>query len=207
MDNLSLYNRLRVVPDEAKKQISAGRLKGMTDINPVWRIKALTEAFGPCGAGWWYTIDKKEIVRDEATGQAAAFVDITLYYVDPESGAESKGIPGTGGASFVANEKNGAYMSDEAYKMALTDALSVAAKALGVAADVYFARGANDTKYGASDNPKSPPVQQPTPFQRAKPAEPIGVCSMCNKPLYSAGEGAKKNGVVYCMDCIKAGKV
>ena len=29
-------------------------------------------------------------------------------------------------------------MSDECYKMALTDAISVAAKALGVAADVYY---------------------------------------------------------------------
>lgn len=49
--------------------------------------------------------------------------------------------------------------------------------------------------------------QNPT-FQRANIVnEPIGVCSLCNKPLYSPGEGAKKNGVIYCMDCIKAGKV
>lgn len=57
------------------------------------------------------------------------------------------------------------------------------------------------------ENTHTPPATAGQAFQRAKPAEPIGVCSMCNKPLYSAGEGAKKNGVVYCMDCIKAGKV
>lgn len=223
MDNLSLYNQLRVVPEEAKKPITAGRLKGMTDINPVWRIKALTEAFGPCGVGWWYTVDNKELVHDAATNQTAALVDITLYYVDPVSGHESKGIPGTGGASFVANEKNGPYMSDECYKMALTDALSVAAKSLGLAADVYFSRGCADTKYGSKgkkqtdgeeknqqtpDDPQATAAQQKPTFQRANIVnEPIGVCSLCNKPLYSPGEGAKKNGVIYCMDCIKAGKV
>ena len=50
-NNLSLYNRLRNVPGDAQKKITAGRLKGMTNINPMWRIKALTEQFGPCGIG------------------------------------------------------------------------------------------------------------------------------------------------------------
>lgn len=204
MENLSLYNKLRAVPEEAKKPISAGRLKGMTDINPVWRIKALTEAFGPCGVGWWYTVDHKEIVRDPLTDQGAAFVDITLYYIDPESGAESHGIPGTGGASFVAKEKNGPYMSDECYKMALTDAISVAAKSLGLAADVYFARGCSETKYAGNGGAAGSPGQS---FQRADKPQPIAVCSTCGKPLYSGAEGARKNGVIYCKDCIEAGKV
>ena len=52
MDNMKFYNMGRTVPDEAKKPISAGRLKGMTDINPMWRIKRLTEMFGACGIGW-----------------------------------------------------------------------------------------------------------------------------------------------------------
>lgn len=147
MDNLKFYEMGRSVPDNAKKSIGAGRLKGMTDINPMWRIKKLTEMFGACGIGWWYDIIHKEIVHDDYSKQKAAFVDIKLYYVDPESGVASKGIYGTGGASFVAQEKNGAYMSDECFKMALTDAISVAAKALGIGADVYFDK--DRTKYGA----------------------------------------------------------
>lgn len=149
MDNMKLYEMGRSVPDNAKKSIGAGRLKGMTDINPMWRIKKLTEMFGACGIGWWYEITHKEIVHDDYSKQKAAFVDIKLFYVDPESGAVSKGIYGTGGASFVAQEKNGAYMSDECFKMALTDAISVAAKALGVGADVYFDK--DRTKYGADE--------------------------------------------------------
>lgn len=150
MDNMKIYEMGRSVPDNAKKPISAGRLKGMTDINPMWRIKRLTEMFGACGIGWWYEIIHKEIVHDDYSKQKAAFVDIKLYYIDPESGAVSKGIYGTGGASFVAQEKNGAYMSDECFKMALTDAISVSAKALGIGADVYFDK--DRTKYNADED-------------------------------------------------------
>lgn len=138
MNNLNLYEKGRTVPAEAKKNISAGRLKGMTDINPMFRIKRLTEMFGPCGLGWWYEVIDKRIVFDELSNQKSAFVDIKLYYIDPESEIVSHGIPGTGGASFVAQEKNGPYMSDECFKMALTDAISVASKAIGIGADVYW---------------------------------------------------------------------
>lgn len=141
LSNMTLYNLGRSVPAEAQKTIEAGRLKGMTDINPMWRIKKLTEMFGPCGIGWWYDITDKHIVADDQSNQKAAFVDILLYYKDPTSGEVSKGIPGTGGASFVAQERNGAYMSDECYKMALTDAISVSCKAIGIGADVYWAAG------------------------------------------------------------------
>lgn len=50
-DNMRIYDAVRAVPEEAKRAITAGRLKGKTDINPMWRIKALTELFGPCGDG------------------------------------------------------------------------------------------------------------------------------------------------------------
>lgn len=149
MDNLEIYNHLRQVPDEAKKTIGAGRLKGMTDINPMWRLKKLTEEFGPCGFGW-----RVEIVRmwmePGAAGVVSAFVQIALYV---KHGDEwSAAIPGIGGAAFVAQEKGGLYTSDEAYKMAYTDAISVACKSLGMAADVYYA---NDrTKY--TDIPQAP---------------------------------------------------
>lgn len=149
MDNMKFYNMGREVPSEAKKSIGAGRLKGMTDINPMWRIKRLTEMFGPCGIGWWYEITDKQILCDEITKQKAAFVDILLFFKDPESGKDSHGIPGTGGSSFVAQESKGAYLSDECYKMALTDAISVAAKALGIGADVYFEK--DRTKYSGQE--------------------------------------------------------
>jgi len=146
MSNLKLYNAVRSVPENAKKRITGGRLSGMTDINPMWRIKTLTEQFGICGIGWKYVITDKRLEQG-ANGEIAAFVDIDLYIkID---GEWSDPIPGTGGSTFVAKERNGMYTSDECFKMALTDALSVACKALGFAADVYFEK--DRTKYDTQD--------------------------------------------------------
>lgn len=142
---MDLYERFRAVPDTAKREIVAGRLKGKTDINPMWRIKALTEAFGPCGIGWKYKIIR-EWLEPGANGEIAAFMDIELFY--KLDGQWSEAIPGTGGSAFVAKERAGLYTSDECYKMALTDAISVACKALGIGADVYWQ--ADSTKYTSS---------------------------------------------------------
>ena len=60
MENLEIYNNVKEVPKNAQKEIKAGRLKGMTDINPQWRIEKLTEVFGPVGIGWF----AKEIKRE-----------------------------------------------------------------------------------------------------------------------------------------------
>lgn len=146
--NLFIFNKVRKVPNNALKQINAGRLKGMSDVNPVWRILAMTDTFGVCGVGWKYEITKQwtEAYGNEIKG----FCNINMYVkVD---GEWSDAIPGTGGASFVAMERNGAYVSDEVYKMALTDALSVAMKSIGVAADIYFSKGADlGTKYAINE--------------------------------------------------------
>ena len=148
MDNLEYWNKLRSVPDEALKTINAGRLKGMSDINPVFRLQVMTDTFGVCGFGWKYEVVKQwtETFGSEIKG----FCNINLYV--KMDGEWSEPIPGTGGSSFVTMERNGAYVNDEVYKMALTDALSVAMKSLGVAADIYFAKGADlGTKYAVDE--------------------------------------------------------
>lgn len=146
--NLSVYNKVREVPPTALKTIGAGRLKGMSDVNPMFRIKILTETFGVCGFGWKYEVIKQwtETYGNEIKG----FCNINLYV--KMNGEWSEPIFGTGGSSFVTMERNGAYVNDEVYKMALTDALSVAMKSLGVAADVYFAQDADlGTKYAINE--------------------------------------------------------
>ena len=99
--NLDLYNALRVVPENARKEIKAGRLKGMTDINPMFRIKSLTEQFGICGFGWYYEITNQWLEQG-ADGVISAFVNINLYV--KYNGEWSKPIVGTGGSTFVAKE-------------------------------------------------------------------------------------------------------
>ena len=145
MNNLELYNKFKSVPDSAKKAITAGRLKGKTDINPMWRIKMLTEQFGPCGVGWYPEI-VDQWIEQGADGTAMAFVKINLFVkID---GEWSKPIVGIGGSMAIAKESNGKYTDDECYKKAYTDAISVSCKMLGIAADVYYEK--DSTKYDAT---------------------------------------------------------
>lgn len=146
MNNMDIYNATKAVPEEAKTPITAGRLKGKTDINPMWRIKVLTEQFGPCGIGWYYKETKQWI---ETYGdEVCAFVNIEMFI--KVNGEWSQPIFGTGGNMLAQKEKNGVYVSDECFKKATTDALSVACKQLGIGADVYFS--SDRTKY---DNQQS----------------------------------------------------
>lgn len=150
MENLELYEKVRSVPENAQKEIKGGRLKGMTDINPMWRIKKLTEEFGVCGIGWIPKIARTWLDKGE-NNEVIASVEIELRVkVD---GEWSEPIPGIGGSKAVAKEQNGIYTDDECYKKAYTDALSVACKALGMGADVYWNE---NTKYTA------PPSAEPT---------------------------------------------
>ena len=147
MDNMKIWQALENTPKEAQKEISAGRLKGFTDINPAWRMKRLTEVFGPCGIGWKYEICNSYVLNG-ANDEVAAFVDIRLYYKQGDEWSE--GIPGFGGSMFVAKEKNGMHTSDECFKMALSDAIGTACKALGMSADIYFSK--DRSKYTAAQD-------------------------------------------------------
>ena len=151
MANMDIWGKLESTPKEAQKEITAGRLKGFTDINPCWRMKRLTEVFGPCGIGWKFQIVNTYTIPG-ANDEIAAFVDILLYY---KHGNEwSEGVPGLGGSMFVAKEKNGPHTSDECFKMALSDAIGTACKALGMSADIYFSK--DGSKYTeAQDAPEA----------------------------------------------------
>lgn len=167
-ENLKVYNAVRFVPPEAKKVIGAGRLKGMTDINPMWRIKTLTEQFGMVGIGWYYEVKEKwldtvgevRFIKPEAAADANVITaNIIIDLFVKVDGEWSKPIQGIGGSKFVANERNGLYASDECWKMALTDAISVACKALGMGADVYWDK--DRTKYSENPEPANPKKDEP----------------------------------------------
>lgn len=212
MDNMTIYNQGRVVPPEAQKTIGAGRLKGMTDINPLWRLAKLTELFGPCGIGWKYIITRREMVSG-ANNEISCFVDIDLYY--RWEGEWSEAVPGTGGSSYVASERNGMYTSDECYKMALTDALSVACKALGIGADVYWAAGR--IKYTGNDAPPPKAPAKAPAREASKAASKAFRCEDCGNLIQPvtlrdgtiwtaeniAGYSAKRFGHTLCHDCQK----
>ena len=127
--SMDRWNKLAKPPATALKEIKGGRLSGKTDINPQWRYKAMTEVYGECGIGWTYSINRLWL-EDGVDGEKVAFAQISLW-------AGDKVIPGIGGSMLIAKEKGGMHTNDEAFKMAVTDALSVAMKMLGVASAIY----------------------------------------------------------------------
>ena len=196
MGNLDYYNKLKAVPQQALRQIQSGRLRGKHDINPMWRIKAMTEQFGVCGIGWKYVITKQW--TETFGNEVKAYCNIDLFI--KVNGEWSDAIQGTGGSSEVSMESKGAYVSDECYKMALTDALSVAMKALGVAADVYFEAGKNiidiDSKYGVQD---SRAAQQ----QTQQPATPQYHTNDLNEGLAYLSRCVTKDNLLWVVQTYK----
>jgi hypothetical protein len=161
MNHLRHYDLLSKPPVTALKEIQAGRLRGKTDINPQWRYRAMTERFGPIGVGWKFTID--DLWTVPAFGdQVFAFARVSVYYTEDGGDGWSQAIQGVGGSMLVEQEKSGLHANDEAYKMAVTDALSAAMKMIGVGAAIYS--GQWDGKSGRYHDA---PQEDPAP---AKPA-------------------------------------
>ena len=144
-DNLKIYLAACEVPKEAQKPIQAGRLKGMTDINAMWRIKKVTELFGTCGIGWKVEIADETITEFEETKERLVKVVMNLRFWNNDCWSEP--IPGVGTAKIVASEKNGKYLDDNAFKKARTDAFGACCKWLGIGGSVYWQNDPGENKY------------------------------------------------------------
>jgi hypothetical protein len=130
----SKWTAVSVVPTNRLKRIEFGALKGKSDINPQWRIKAMTEVYGLCGIGWYHELkDKWESTAPNGTVMAFCLVNV---YVNI-NGEWSKPVCGMGGNEIVSIAKGELKQSDEGWKMAYTDALGTALKSLGVASEIY----------------------------------------------------------------------
>lgn len=215
MGNMDIYEKVKSCPPNALRTIQAGKLRGKSDINPMWRIKTLTEQFGPCGVGWKLS-NVKYWTEPGADGEVAAWCSLHLHI--NIGGQWSEGIEGIGGSMLVNTEKGKLVTNDEAYKMAQTDAVSVCCKMLGFAADVYWE--ADRTKYTCDTEPapQSPPAESGRRGSRVPPPEdrPV-ICDGCGMriPDYWNGERLIKaaelqlrsmdmHGRTLCTKCGKA---
>lgn len=202
--NTEIYQAVRSVPQEAQKRIEGGRLKGMTDINPMWRIKTLTEQFGACGVGWYYEVTDKRLETSLVSDEVSANVMINLFVkID---GEWSKPIVGIGGSMFVSKEKERFYTDDECYKKALTDAISVACKALGFGADIYWDKDV--TKYSEK---KGEGVEKPK-FSREDlevkivalcDAKRIDIADICKKVKVGSLEELTDDRLEKCLEYVQ----
>lgn len=170
MENMEIYEKFRNVPENAVKPFDNGSFKG-TDINTMWRIKCLTEMFGPVGKGWYIRPGRtwKEDIEDEVY----VFMDISLFVKYPGETEWSAPIYGTGGNKLVKHVKSSDRFkgSDEAYKMAATDAFGNACKYLGIGADVYWEN--DKTKYTPFENKKNDRVKLIEIIKGDMPAETL----------------------------------
>lgn len=205
IDKLEIWNQLNQPPKWALKTIGGGRLKGFTDINPQFRYYAMTKLFGPCGIGWKFSIDEMW-ERDGSNGEKMIFVKVSVCVrrgefsevpLDKDEGNWSAPIPGIGGSKLLAKESAGIHNNDEAYKMALTDAISGAVKMLGVAADIYAGLwdGAKYREVPENADSGKKPVQaasQPAkPAQQPQqPAQPAQGASQPAQPAQQPTQGA-----------------
>jgi len=176
------WDAVKAPPAAALKKITGGRLQGMTDIKPQWRYSVMTETYGLCGIGWKYEIVSKEIY-DGSEGQKVAVVDINLYIKSEDVWSDA--IPGTGGSMLIAKEKSGPYTSDECFKMAMTDALSVAMAKIGVASDIYM---------GLWDGSKYSTTPKKEPIKTAEDAEVVVTKIDLEKQLWTAMGDMTKEG-------------
>jgi hypothetical protein len=182
MGNLDTWDKISRPPASALKKITGGRLNGKSDINPQWRMKAMTETFGPVGDGWKYTIDKLW-TEEGSGGERMAFALVSVYTRILDSWSDP--VPGIGGSMMIAQEKSGLYNSDEAYKMAVTDALSVAFKAFGMAAEIYMGNW-DGSKY----KDDAPNLKPEAPKLDAPPAK--DQCSQLADNLKLSGDERKQ---------------
>lgn len=151
-DSLNVFKAKARPPQDALKTIEYGNLKGKSDINPQWRIEALTEQFGLYGVGWYAEILNTEFHDVPDRSEKMVFMTVALYVRDwtvKDAVAWSKPAIGCGGDFVVVKDKNGIHGNDEAFAMCFTDALGKAAKFLGIANDIYRAK--YDSKYGWKD--------------------------------------------------------
>lgn len=166
MSNLQHWQKLAQVPTNRLKPIAFGYLKGKSDINPQWRIMAMTEVFGVVGHGWNWRI-VRTWSETGADGQVMCFAEVAVKVkLDGAWGEEFSGI----GGSLLCELSKGALKSnDEGYKMATTDALGVAFKCLGVAADVYLGNFDGSKYLATGDSALVTPPQKP-PFANERMA-------------------------------------
>jgi hypothetical protein len=192
-ENMQIWDAVSRPPKEALKQIGGGRLKGMTDINPQWRYEVMTKTFGICGIGW--KIDIKRLWTEpgfpkEGEQEVFAFAEVHVFVkVD---GAWSDPIPGIGGNLLIESEYKGMHNNDEAFKMAVTDAIGTAIKMLGVGSDIYAGRW-DGSKYRdkPADKPKDVPLEDKKLSAEAQSWVDAINQADCLEDLHAVGDNLK----------------
>ena len=195
-ENVSLWNELVTTPPEYLKDFKrAGGFAGKS-IDPVYRVRRLTEMFGPVGKGWG--VVQEDQWSEAGSGAFVVYVRGHVWWRD------------TDGTVYQTNSHTGGTVADrapdEVYKMAETDALGKCALDLGLAADVYMGEHDGD-KY---QRPESGPAYTPqsgAPANRGRStaaAEKPSVRDVAATAITSAQVGSVSEEIIALTDEVAA---
>lgn len=138
-DNLRIWSVFeKTDPSQTKGFTRSGGFKG-TAVKPIYCDQRMTEMFGPCGEGWGINRPEFQVVPTEK--EILVFCTVSIWH-----GSRDNVVHGVGGDKVVSMTTNGPKTSDEAFKMAFTDAVGNAYKHLGMSADIHQGKF-DDSKY------------------------------------------------------------
>lgn len=138
-ENTKLWDALaRTDPAQTKGFKRSGGFAG-TAVKPIYCDQRMTEHFGPCGEKWG--IDEPNFQVVQAGEETMVYCWVSIWIKEP-----THKIFGVGGDKVVMKTTNGLKTSDEAFKMAFTDAVGNAYKRLGMSADIHMGLF-DDSKY------------------------------------------------------------
>ena len=140
---VQLFEKVSQPPQDAMKYIDAGKLKGKNEINPLWRMKAMTENYGNYGNGWKYEIVERWTEDIEPTKEKIAHCLLFLYTRNRRTGEWNGPSPAIGSSYLIVKDKNGLHGNDNAWASAITDAFGKACKPFGIGYAVYMGKANN----------------------------------------------------------------
>ncbi len=130
MNDAIWLDLMKTDPAHTKKVSQGGRQ--FTTVDAYHQFQRMTEKFGPVGEGWGWT------VQEQSTLGSAVWVRILFWWTLPDSSdpLSQNSYQTYGGARWQTKEGKD-FDPDEAYKKALTDALTKAMSYLGMNADIF----------------------------------------------------------------------
>jgi hypothetical protein len=179
--NMSLWARLCTTDPSYTQPVKRGGFS-FTAIDAMYQVRRMTETFGSIGRGWGYTIDERW--RDDyADGTSVANAMVTVWY-GPSADNHSLAGPHCGCCELRVLRKGkdgreGYWQTDpEAWKKAITNALTKCFSLIGLCADVFEGMF-DDSRYvdelrraakqGRVDLVPEAPAPAPAPAQDTAP--------------------------------------
>lgn len=143
MDNMKLWNEVKVTDPSAVKKITGKSYQGNSP-KPYWLIQRATEVFGPIGKGWGVDVKSERFERLSDTDVLHVAVVSVWYVID---GVKTSTFDQMGGTKACYMTGAGKLMVDEdAGKKSVTDGMVKCLSMIGFAGDIFSGQW-DDSKY------------------------------------------------------------